>query len=272
MGAHFCVRASHQHEIFALHHTTSVALNGVTPIKADLRSYRGVRRVQDLNFDAVVHLATKVKGHDAHRTNRAMMDAVLSWQKPVVYASSTVVHWEQSTPYGESRKEDEARLKDSGLPWVTVRPSAPYGRRLLNHQPKHKESFHTLTDWVRHSPFVPVIGSGRYRRQPIHVDDLSDCMLHFLANELPCRAFDAGGAEALTFDEIIDVIACSLNKKVKKVHLPQALFVQLARFHQEFDVDLIRAVDEDEVADSQDLNQATGIQCRSFPEGVRCLI
>ena len=272
VGAHFCVRAARQHDVFALHHSTPLSLNGITPVRADLRIDRWARRVATLNFDAVVHLATKVKGSDAQRVNRAMMDAVLSWGKPTVYASSTVVHWQQPTPYGNSRREDERRLSESGLKWATIRPSAPYGRKLLNHEPKHRESFHTLAEWIRRSPFVPVIGSGEYRRQPIHVDDFSDAILGLLESELPCRAFDAGGADALTFNQIIDVLAKAMNASPTKLHLPQRLFVQLARLHPEFDPDLIRAVDEDEVADSRELSDFTGVRCRSFSEGVRCLI
>ena len=241
-------------------------------MKADLRTDRGARRVSSLPFDVVVHLAAKVKGADSTKVNRAMMDAVLSWKRPIVYASSTVVHWNRSTPYGESRKDDEGRLLTSGLPWAVVRPSAPYGRKLLNHQPRHKESFHTLVDWVRRSPVVPVIGSGEYRRQPIHVDDFSDAILRLLANDLPCQAFDAGGAHALSFNTIIETLARAMNRSVKRVHLPQSAFVQMARFHSDFDPELIRAVDEDEVADSTELMRMTGVQCRSFAEGVRCLI
>jgi NADH dehydrogenase len=272
VGAHFCVRAARDHDVLALHHTTPLMLNKITPIKADLRTERGRRRVGALQFDAVVHLATKVKGRDAVDVNRTMMDAVLSWGRPTVYASSTVVHWSRTTPYGESRKEDEHRLAESGLPWAVVRPSAPYGRALVNHHPRHKESFHTLAEWVRTSPFVPVIGDGQYRRQPIHVDDFSDAILRLLAGPLPHRAFDAGGLHALRFNEIIDVLAAAMNTRVRKVHLPQSMFVQIARFHQEFDADLIRAVDEDEVADSSELMKETGIRCRPFSEGVRCLI
>jgi nucleoside-diphosphate-sugar epimerase len=272
VGAHFCVRAARNHDVLALHHTTPLMLNGITPIKADLRTLRDRRRVSALDFDAVIHLATKVKGKDAVDVNRTMMDAVLGWGCPTVYASSTVVHWSRSTPYGESRKEDEKRLAESGLPWAVLRPSAPYGRALINHDPGHKESFHTLAEWVRSSPVVPVIGDGQYRRQPIHVDDFSDAILRLLESPLPNRAFDAGGLNALSFNEIIDVIAAAMNTRARKIHLPQSLFVQMARFHQEFDADLIRAVDEDEVADSIELMKETGIRCRPFSEGVRCLI
>lgn len=272
VGAHFCVRASAVHEVVALHHTTALRLNNVTPIKADLRHRRDVNKVGDQPFDAVVHLATKVKGKGARETNQALMDAVLSFHRPVVYASSTVVHWDQESPYRESRREDEQRLNDSGLPYAVLRPSAPYGPELVNHRPRHKESFHTLAGWVRNSPVVPVIGNGEYRRQPIHVDDFSDAMLSLLDKDLPRRAFDAGGAEALTMNEIVGTIASAMNRTVRPLHLPKALFVQLARVAPDFDPDLIAAVDEDEVTDNRALERATGVKCRSFSEGVRCLL
>ena len=272
VGAHFCRRARGAHEIYAIHHTTPLAMGGVTPVKADLRSLRDRRRLSELGVDAVVHLATKVKGKDAPIQNRQMMDAVLGLSRPVIYASSTVVHWTVSTPYGDSRREDEARLAASGLPWATVRPSAPYGAVLPNHRPAHRESFHTLVDWIRRSPFVPVIGSGDYRRQPVHVDDFSDGMLSLLGAPLPNRAFDVGGATALSFNTIIETIAQALGRRGRRLHLPKALFVQLASFHDNFDADLINAVDEDELADSAELSALTGIRFRAFNEGVKCLV
>ncbi len=272
VGAHFCMRAQADHDVIAVHHTTPVVLNGVTPFKADLRGKRGRRQLADLGADVVVHLATKVKGSGALEANRCMMDAVLGLGLPVVYGSSTVVHWSQPTPYGESRIDDEQRLANSGLDWAVVRPSAPYGRRLCHHRPGHAESFHSLVQWVRTSPIVPVIGDGLYRRQPVHVDDLSDAMLRLLEKPLPRRAFDVGGRDAMTFNQLIDIIAAALKRPVRKLHLPKALFVQVARVHANFDPDLIRAVDEDEVADSSELSEMTGVQFRGFLEGVRCLI
>ena len=272
VGAHFCVRAAATHEVLALHHTTPLRLNGVTPLKADLRHRRDVSKVSRERFDAVVHLATKVKGKTARETNAALMDAVLSLNVPIIYASSTVVHWSKPSPYRDSRREDEQRLMASGLPFATVRPSAPYGPRLVNHRPRHKESFHTLADWVRNSPVVPVIGDGRYRRQPIHVNDFSDSILSLLDRDLPNRAFDAGGGEALTMNRIVDCLARAMNRSVRTLHLPKALFVQLARVAPNFDPDLIAAVDEDEVTNNDELHKATGVTCRPFNKGVRCLI
>lgn len=281
VGAWFCQRAARSHEVLALHHSTALRLNGVTPVRVDLRRRRDAERLHRLNPDAVVHLACKIKADPtgdvagaqvAARTNRAMMDAVLALGRPVVYASSTVVHWERDTPYAQSRREDEQRLRESGLPYVILRPSAPYGPRLASHQPRHRESFHTLVDLVRTLPIVPVLGDGRYRRQPVHVDDFSDAALAFLEQGLPGAAFDAGGGEALSMNDIVATVAQRMGVSRRILHLPKGLFVRVAQFSPDFDPDLLAAADEDELADPGALQAATGLSMRPFSQGVADLV
>ena len=281
VGAHFCLAAAKNHQIFGTYHSVPLRLSGISPIRVDLRRHLDIQDLKNLNVDAVVHLACKIKARPLYdespaeaavSINRAMMDAVLSLEKPVIYASSTVVHWSRETPYGALRREDEQRLADSGLPYAILRPSAPYARQLHSHQPGHKESFHTLAQLVRSAPIVPVIGNGQYRRQPIHLDDFNNAILYFLEQGMPNQAFDAGGADSPTMDEIIDTIAGKMGRKVRKLHLPKSLFVQVARFAKDFDPSLLEAADEDELADPKALTAATGIQPRSFAAGVGCLV
>jgi nucleoside-diphosphate-sugar epimerase len=272
VGAWFCLRAAAHHDVFALHHATPLALPGVTPIRADLRRPRALRLAREVEPDAVVHLAAKVKGPDALALNRQMMAAMLELGRPIVYASSTVVHWKRETAYGTSRREGEAALAESGLPFAIVRPSAPYGPRLIGHAPGHTESFHTLANLVRRSRVVPVIGDGQYRRQPIHVDDLSDTILALLERGLTGQALDAGGANALTFDQIIGTIADAAGRRVARLHLPKALFALVAGRSADFDPELIDAIDEDEIADPAALTAATGIRPRAFAVGAPDLL
>ena len=281
VGAHFCLAASRHHEVYGTYHSVPLRLSGVSPIRVDLRRSLDLKVLQDLNVDAVVHLACKIKARSLYdespaeaavAINRSMMDAVLSLEKPTVYASSTVVHWSQETPYGAIRREDEKRLSDSGLPFAILRPSAPYAQRLRSHQPGHRESFHTLAQLIRQWPMVPVIGNGQYRRQPIHLDDFNGAILHFLQHGMPNQAFDAGGADSPTMDQIIDTIAAKKGRKVRKMHLPKALFVKAARFNKDFDPTLLDAADEDELADPTPLATATGFHPRSFAEGVGSLL
>jgi nucleoside-diphosphate-sugar epimerase len=277
VGAHFCAVASRHHEVHALFHSCPVALNHVTSHRVDLRRSRDVQRVQSLAPDAIIHLACRIKApamdglrpsEAAARVNRGMMDAVLSFGVPVVYASSTVVHWSTPTPYGASRLEDEQRLAESGLPHAILRPSAPYGPRLLHHRPRHQESFHTLARLVRHAPFVPVIGSGQQRRQPIHVHDFAEAILRLLRRPLPNRAFEAGGGSAHTMRELIALMGRPVGRSPIVLPLPKPLFVGAARLLPDFDPDLMAAADEDELADPSELAEFTGHQPRTFPEAV----
>ena len=172
----------------------------------------------------------------------------------------------------EVRWKDEQRLRDSGLAYSIVRPSAPYGPRLADHRPGHKESFHTLVEMVGKLPFVPIIGDGKYRRQPLHVDDFSAAMGALLERGLDNKSYDAGGSEALSMDEVVDTIARAMGRSVRKLHLPKVLFVKAARFVKDFDAQLLDAADEDEVADPTALSAATGVEFRSFGQGVKSLL
>jgi NADH dehydrogenase len=240
-----------------------------------------VQRIEKLKPDAVIHLACRIKApakgglsksEAAASINRQMMDAVLALKVPVVYASSTVVHWTTPTPYGASRREDEERLQKSGLPFAILRPSAPYGPRLPHHQPRHQESFHTLARLVHRAPVVPVIGSGHQRRQPIHVHDFASAVLHLLAGELPGRAFEAGGASAHSLREIIAIMGRTIGRRPMVMPLPKALFVQAARLLPDFDPALMAAADEDELADPEALKAATGWAPRTFESAVEELM
>lgn len=281
VGAHFCLHAAQRHEVFALHHRTALRLNGVVPVRVDLRRDKDRARIVEMKPDVVVHLASKIRGEAgkhqdatavAAALNQDMMDAALGAGVPVLYASSTVVHWQQSTPYGEQRKRDEALLRKSGLPYAIVRPCAPYGPALATHRPRHQESFQTLVNVVRSSPVVPVIGDGQYRRQPIHTEDLCAAMLALCERGLAGQELDAGGGEALRFDEIIDQLAASVGRSVFKLHIPKVVAMKLAPIFPNFEPSLIGAIDTDELADPAPLTAATGVVPRTFTEGKRDLL
>ena len=176
VGAHFCTLAARQgHDVLGLWRNTPLLVDNVKSITADVTSFRPAK------VDVVVHLAAKVMADDAREQNRRMLDAVLDWGFPLVYASSTMVHWPRKNAYAESRIEDEARVMASTKPWLIVRPCAPWGPRHPTHRPAHKESFHTLAELVRRLPAVPVPGSAEVLRQPVHVDDFNGAILALLA-------------------------------------------------------------------------------------------
>jgi nucleoside-diphosphate-sugar epimerase len=267
VGAHFARMAAIEHDVLGLFHQTQLALNGVTPIRCDLRHPAAAERLRELNPDVVVHLACKVMGPTAATVSEKMMDVVLDLEKPVLYASSTMVHWPVDVAYAVARREDEARLVASGLDHAILRPCAPYGPRLRAHTPRHTESFHTLADLVRRSPIVPIPGDGEYRRQPIHVEDFCRAGLALIEGGLKGQALDAGGADALSMNELVRQLADALGKSPRIVHLPAMLNAFIGRFRKELDPELLEVFDTDDVADPAALTASTGVVPRSFAEG-----
>ncbi|MDP2306105.1 MAG: NAD(P)-dependent oxidoreductase [Pseudomonadota bacterium] len=262
VGVHFCsLAASQGHDVLGLWRNTPMLVDGVKCITADVTSFSPAK------VDVVVHLAAKVMAKDAREQNRKMMDAVLEWGFPVVYASSTMVHWPRKNAYAESRVEDEARVRASGKPWLIVRPCAPWGPAHATHKPTHVESFATLAKLVRRAPFVPVPGSADVLRQPVHVHDFNGAILALLERGVWNAAYDAGGPEAISVREIIKRIAAASNdgdRRVRILEVPEVLAKIGGRFLKNFSADTLATFATDDTADPTPLQAASGITPRRF--------
>lgn len=267
VGAHFCrLAAERGHVVRGLWRSTALALPGVEGVRGDV-----LERAPPADTDVVVHLAAKVMAADSRAQNRRMMDAVLSWGLPVAYGSSTVVHWPRTSAYADARLEDEARLMASGRPWLVLRPCAPYGPRLRHHTPAHRESFHQLAGWVRRLPALPLVGLGRYRRQPVHVDDFNGALLALLERGRWGRAFDAGAPAPLTMRRLLRVLGEAAGHHPLVLPVPGRLAGLGARLVPGFDPELVRTFATDDVVDAAPLAAASGLSPRPFEQGAACL-
>ena len=108
----------------------------------------------------------------------------------------------------------EELVRASGLDTTILRPSLIYGP---------KDAFITmLARQLRLNPVMPVIGSGRYRLQPIHAADVARCFA--MALEMPETiggCYELCGNERLTYLELLDVIAAAMGRSAPlKPRLP----------------------------------------------------
>lgn len=265
VGVHFCETAADAgHTVIGMWRNTPLLVDErrILSVTCDVNAFLPAK------IDVVVHLAAKVMADDAREQNRRMLDAVLGWGLPVVYASSTVVNWPRRNAYAESRLEDEARVRASGLPWLIVRPCAPYAPPHPTHRPAHAESFLRLAALARYAPAVPVIGDGSTKRQPVHVEDFSLAILGLLEKGVWNEAFDAGGPEPLTLRQIIDTLAGGPKTLIP---IPEALAARAGRFVPGFHPDVLKTFATDDVVDPRPLAQASGVLPRPFAEGAKTL-
>ena len=277
LGAHVAQYLSPYHRVIGQWCSTPLHLANVESLQWNLLSSKSSlsRQNQDMlkEVDCVVHLAGKIQNtreQTAHQCNRAMMERVIDMGLPILYGSSTAVYWPTHIPYVQSRIEDERRLQNSSLPYVILRPCAPYGPKLLHHRPKHQESFQTLVNTIRRSPVIPIIGNGRYLRQPVHVHDFAELVRHFVENGYTQRAWDVAGGSAHSFAEIIAILQEHLHTQKRSIHIPKRIATFASRFVPNLEPSLISVIDTDEAFDVTELSKLVAV--RGFRDGVKDLL
>jgi nucleoside-diphosphate-sugar epimerase len=268
LGAHTLLTLSKRFNVIGVYNKTPLTFSEAPSVQIDLTTEQSYNVLQSLNIDWVVHLAGKIqstKQLTATQCNRKMLDAVLSLNKPIVYASSTAVHWDYDIPYVQIRREDEQRIVNSGLPYVIVRPCAPYGPKIKGYAPKHKESFQTLVDFVRRAPVVPIVGDGKYLRQPIHATDFANLIGHCILENETHIAFDAAGGTTHSFNEVVQILQAKVHRKRPLLHIPKKMAVLGSRLFGNLEPSLVRAMDSSETFDVQSIQER--IQLKGFEEG-----
>lgn len=119
--------------------------------------------------------------------------------------------------YMQGRYLAEKQLKESMLDWTIIQPSVLFG--------KDAPFIKGLSDLIRSSPVVPLIGGGKIMFQPIYVEDVASVVLWVLAEpERSSRqTFTIGGPAYYSFTQIIDALLHSMHKTRLKVPAPRPL-------------------------------------------------
>jgi uncharacterized protein YbjT (DUF2867 family) len=107
--------------------------------------------------------------------------------------------------YHQTKFRAEELVRSSGLDFTILRPSLIYGP---------KDAFiNMLAGQIRLAPVMPVIGSGAYRLQPIHADDVARCFALALGmSETIGGCYELCGNNRLSYVELLDAVASAMGK------------------------------------------------------------
>jgi len=108
----------------------------------------------------------------------------------------------------------EEAVRASGMEHVVLRPSWVYG--------PEDRALNTFVAFHRLLPFVPVIGDGHQRLQPVFVDDVATALAGAAAPG-PTGTFEMGGPDVMDMDQILAVMMDVRGKRKPLVHFPPAL-------------------------------------------------
>lgn len=118
--------------------------------------------------------------------------------------------------YMATRWGAEEAVRASGIPFVILQPSVLFG--------PGAPFITALAGLIRSSPVVPLIGSGRLRFQPLHVDDLVTCIERACRDDaLAGRPYPIGGSEHVSFRGILETIAQAMGRRRLVVPIPMPI-------------------------------------------------
>ena len=134
--------------------------------------------------------------------------------KRIVHVSITNPSLDSPLEYFSGKAHLEKALIESGISHAILRPAVLFG---------HADILINNIAWMlRHLPIFGVFGDGKYRLQPIYVEDFAKLAVEE-AKENENTIVDAIGPETFTFRELTQTIAQAIEIKRKIISVPPSL-------------------------------------------------
>jgi uncharacterized protein YbjT (DUF2867 family) len=171
--------------------------------------------------DTVVHLAATIRDQPPRRieelnglaTIRLLRAAERSGVKRFVFFSALDAYAAQRTRFFRAKWLAEQAVASSPLQTTVFAPSIVYD---------HSDPWITLLRRFSFLPVLPVSGRGRAAFQPIWAEDVARCVVAALGREAAPR-YELAGPEALTYDQMSDLVSRIAGRPRPLVHLPLPL-------------------------------------------------
>ena len=217
------VRAAVRRPDLAGHLQPMGAVGQIHPVQANVRYPDSVRLVLEgadiaINFVAVLaasgrqtYDAVHVEG--ARNVARAAKDAGV---KTLIHVSAIGADPDSPSGYGRSKALGEQAVLEEFPEAIIVRPSIVFG--------PEDEFYNRFAGLAQAAPFLPLIGGGHSKFQPVYVGDLADAIIAAADGRArPGTVYEIGGPEVLTFRQILDSVKTWTDRK--RMYLPMPFWL-----------------------------------------------
>jgi NADH dehydrogenase len=202
---------------------------------------------------------------DHRGTERLVTAAARAGARAFVFVSGVGASPDSSKTWYRAKWFGEQAVEAAGVPYTILRPTWVYGRedRALN----------TFVAFHRWLPFIPVVGDGSQRLQPVFVDDLGEAIARAARPDGPRGTFEVGGPEVMTMDGVLATMMDVRGRRKPLVHFPPFL-PKLAGFFVQFlprppiSPDAIELATADAVADDTAFRAAFGVALTALRDGL----
>lgn len=201
-------------------------------IKCDLLKAAEVSNLP--KTQVVVHFAAVVTGKNKVNINHNITKNIVNYcnfhKTKLIFISSSQVLYPINNTYITSKRKSELYIKKNCKLYVIVRPAAPYGEPIECFHLGRSQPLHVLAKATKY-PIIPVIGSGNNTRQPLFTEDLNKFIMIVSSDKRSVgKTYNVAGPEVLTYNQIINIILETKNRKAIKIHIPVFVAGILAKF------------------------------------------
>ena len=202
------------------HTTEEILPSGIEKIEGDIFDVVSLNRACD-GVGSVIHLAAVVREKGPNTFMSVNLEGTINLLESAsnmgverfIFASTIGATSDTAIPYLNSRWMAEQEIINKGMLYTIVRFSVGFG--------KGDEFFTILASQAKLFPLIPLAGTGANRFQPIAVDDVAKCLVVALnRDEFIGETVEAGGIKCYTYDQLVDLVARTLDVRISKLHIP----------------------------------------------------
>ena len=155
--------------------------------------------------------------------------------KKIVHISITNPSEDSKLSYYKGKAILEKEIINSGLSYAILRPNVIFGDEgiLINN----------IAWLLRKFPAFAVPGKGKYKIQPIYIEDLAELAVNAAENP-DNQIFDAVGPEIFSYIELVKLIREKIGSKSWIIHLPNCIVYFMSKFIGLFVKDVVLTKDE----------------------------
>jgi uncharacterized protein YbjT (DUF2867 family) len=251
---------------------------GVDVVKGDVSDAASLEKAT-IGVERVVHLVGIIQeaagatfqGVHVDGTRNLLEAARKSGVRHFFYQSALGTRPNARSVYHQTKWAAEELVRASGISFTILRPSLIYG-------PGDQFTIR-LSEMIRLSPVLPIIGSGKSKVQPIFIDNVVMCIVKAVTSNCCLNEiYEIGGPDQLTYEEVTVALADAMGVKRPTLHLPLFFMKSMAAVLKAVlpkppvTTDQLIMLQEDTVCTMRDIRDAFGIEPLGFPEGLEKFI
>ena len=214
------IRAAVRRPDLAGHLQPMGAVGQIHAVQANVRFPDSVRRAVE-GADAVVNLVG-ILAKSGRQTFRAVHAdgarsiaeaARAAGAKTLVHVSAIGAEKRSKADYARTKAAGEAAVLERFPDAVILRPSLVFG--------PEDQLFNRFAALAGFSPFLPLIGGGRTRLQPVYAGDVAEAIAVACAGRAkPHTVYELGGPEVVTFRALLDKTMAWSGRRRLYLRLP----------------------------------------------------